>query len=186
VLREALASNELMPREAARLHWLGARLAARQGRLGEALEQLERARALVGSQPALARTRGDAYQAVWHWQDAALAYQRAAEGAPADDSTWVLLAQAHGSAGHPDRALTAALRGLRVQPRSEALLRSQALGMKHLNFPHEDLERAFTSHFAHRAPPQGPAVRGLCLEKSARCALEQVPIHTHWLLEQGD
>jgi len=173
VLEAALAAA---PDDRARAQILAqrARLEGRQGRLDEALAELDRAEGLIGSHPAIDRLRGDAHAQVWRWPDAAAAYARAAERAPADESRWTDLARALGSAGDDGRALDAADRGLSLAPRDESLLRSRYLA---LEGPSREAARA--RWLEHRAPDALDLLRRRCATRSPFCASERAPVHTH-------
>ncbi|MEQ9079245.1 MAG: hypothetical protein RLP09_35630, partial [Sandaracinaceae bacterium] len=151
-----------------------ARLEGRQGRLEHALADVARAEALVGPHPALARLRGDAYAQVWRWPDAAEAYAVAAEGAPEDESRWVDLARALGSAGDDAGALRAANRGLLLAPRDESLLRSRYLALDDAT-----REPARHAYLTHRAPDALDLLRRHCADADPFCASERAPVHVH-------
>ncbi|MGE0784536.1 MAG: multiheme c-type cytochrome [Sandaracinaceae bacterium] len=156
---------------------LRARVEGLEGRLDAALDAVADAEAILGERAALHRLRGDAYAQVWRWDDAAAAYLRAAEAAPLDDSRWIDLARALGSAGRDREALDAAQRGLARVPRDESLLRSQYLAVSHLSLPTE--EAAHEAYLAHRSVDELSALRLRCGERYEACALERLPVHTH-------
>ena len=173
VLDAALAAA---PDDRARAQILAqrARLEGRQGRLEHALADVARAEALVGPRPALARLRGDAYAQVWRWPEAAEAYGVAAEGAPEDESRWVDLARALGSAGDEAGALRAANRGLLLAPRDESLLRSRYLALDDAT-----REPARHAYLTHRAPDALDLLRRRCADADPFCAAERAPVHLH-------
>lgn len=154
-----------------------ARLEGRQGRLDAALADLAAAEARVGLHPALHRLRGDAHAQVWQWERAAEAYALAAERAPLDDTRWVDLARALGSAGDDRAALAAARRGLALQPRDETLLRTQYLALEALGAPTADLAR--DAYLDHRTPDDLTALRLACARRDPTCASERLPIRVH-------
>lgn len=164
-------------RQRATLLSLRAELAARQGRLAAALADADRAQAQMGAHPALARIRGDAYAQVWRWQDAALAYRRAAASAPLDPTTWAASAEAAFSAGDARTALDAAQTGLRLAPRRESLLRSRYLALRRLGAT--QALNAMHAYLAHRVPDALPALRRRCAERDPDCARERRPVHVH-------
>jgi hypothetical protein len=155
-----------------------ARLEGRQGRLEEALADLRAAEALAGPRPAIHRMRGDAYAQVWRWTEAADAYRAAAEAAQLDDTRWVDLSRARGSAGDDRLSLEAAIRGLALQPRDEALLRSQYLALDALGRPADAARDAFVSH---RVPDELPELRLRCGQERAWCAAERLPVTVYRL-----
>ncbi|MCB9746643.1 MAG: hypothetical protein H6740_28970, partial [Alphaproteobacteria bacterium] len=155
--------------------WLEASLAAHQGRLDDALAAADQAEALIGPHPALDRARGDAYAQVWRWAEAADAYARVAAAAPNDTASWQDLAQAAGSAGQDERALKAAQRGLRNQPRDESLLRSQDLALRGLGAADPAAEAAWVYV---RRPDDTSALRTACAQEVEGCAQWLRPLPT--------
>jgi tetratricopeptide (TPR) repeat protein len=156
-----------------------AQVAARQGRLDESLALVDRACPLVDDEPALARTRGEAFAQVWRWSEAVAPLAEAVRGAPLDDAGLVALALALGSAGDPERALSVAREGLALQPRDPDLLRIQSLSATALGAP--DAARAREAFLAWRVPDDGPRFRAACSRTVPGCAVERTPVHTHWL-----
>ncbi len=172
----ALAST---PREKAMAHLGIATVRAKQGRKNDALASLREAEALVPASPAVARTRGDAYAKVWRGRDAAQAYREAAEMAPGNALLWRRYAVAAGSAGLHTEALIAAERGLALEPRAADLLRIAALAQKAHGLDHTT---AMESYLTHRGPDNRGQTIQACAEKSAKCALEVLPVHEHLLV----
>jgi tetratricopeptide (TPR) repeat protein len=172
---------ELAPGPRERAMGLGAlaQVAARQGRLDEALGLVDRACPLVDDEPALSRTRGEAFAQVWRWSEAVEPLSQAVRGAPLDDAGLAQLALALGSAGDPERALAVAREGLALQPRDPDLLRIQSLSATALGSP--DAARAREAFLAWRVPDDGPRFRAACSRTIPGCAIERTPVHTHWL-----
>lgn len=160
-----------------------ARLEGRQGRLEAALAAAARAERLVGERPSIHRVRADAYAQVWRWDDAAESYRRAAEGAPRDESRWVDLARALGSAGRDEEALAAADTGLALTPRSPGLLRSRALALEALGRP--EAAAARDVYLGCRVPDALSTLRLRCGRDDAWCARERLPVHVHELRTAG-
>ncbi len=164
-----------------------AEVAARQGRVDEALALADRAEALGGDGgAAIDVLRGRALAAVWRWQEAVVPLGRVAAALPRDPVAWRQLAIALGSAGSPEEALHAAQRGLRLQPRDPDLLRAQALALRALG--HDAAERALEIYLARRPADFGPGLRSACSRDSSSCALERLPVHTHamrWVGGEG-
>ncbi|HZF54585.1 MAG TPA: multiheme c-type cytochrome [Polyangiaceae bacterium] len=156
-------------------------VAARQGRVDEALEWAARAEPLVPGHPALAHIRGKALSLVWRWPEAALALAPAADAAKGDDYGWIALAIARGSAGDAGGSLEAATRGLSVQPRDHDLLRVQALALEKLEAPESRVSAAFDAWRAVQIADEIPRVKARCSAKVAGCANERSPVHTHAL-----
>jgi len=180
----ALGSVESTP-EAKRQIIAGlARVAARQGRVDDALALASQAAALGGEAPAIDLLRGQALAAVWRWEEAIAPLARVAAAFPRDPTAWRQLAIAQGSAGSPEEALSAAREGLELRPRDPDLLRTQALALRSRG--HDEAERALDSYLAHRPADFGPQLRSACSRDSPSCALERVPVHTHELTWVGD
>ncbi len=156
-----------------------ARLEGRQGRLEEALTAADQAEALSGPMPALDRLRADAYAQVWRWNEASTAYRRAAFAAPLDDTRWVDLSRALGSAGDDRGALAAVRRGLALQPRDESLLRTQYVVLAALGLPGADDARE--AYVVHRSPDAIAQLRLECGRQHAFCREERLPVRTHHL-----
>jgi tetratricopeptide (TPR) repeat protein len=158
-----------------------ANLAARQGRIDEALALVARAEPLAPGHPALAELRGRANALVWRWPEAAAPLATAAEKAPGDDSVWSALALARGSAGDARGALIAARTGLKVQPRDHDLLRVQALSLDALGGAPEEVAAAYQAYLAVQPADMIPRVRAKCSAKVPGCAHERNPVHVHVL-----
>lgn len=162
-----------------------ATVAAKEGRLDEALRWTERAEVLLPEAPALSRIRGDAYAAVWRWPEAAQAYEVCTQRAPSDLFAWQALAMARGSAADFPGALRASQAGLALQPRDPELLRVQALSLAALKAPKADAEAALAESLKRRAPDQAPWARSLCSKQVLGCATERVPVHVHRMAPAG-
>jgi tetratricopeptide (TPR) repeat protein len=166
-------------RERAEVLALGAEIATREGRTGEAIERLGDAERMLPGHPAIARATADALAGIWRWNDAMQPMNRAALGAPLDDTLWARLAVACGSADDPEAALAATARGLELSPRDADLLRVQALALERLGAPAEEADRARAAFAAWRAPDTAPAVKNACAQRYGWCALERLPVHVH-------
>jgi tetratricopeptide (TPR) repeat protein len=153
-----------------------ARIAGRQGRLEVALAFADRAFELVGEQPAIERARADAYAQVWHWPEAADALSKVTELARFDTASFRELARARLSANDPVRALPAAQGGLRLQPRDEGLLRSQALALEALGSP--DAKAARDAFVFYREADEANASRLACDRHTPLCARDSLPVVT--------
>lgn len=156
-----------------------AEVAARQGRIDEALLWVSRAEPLAPGHPALTNIRGKAHALVWRWPEAALALGPAAEAAPGDDSAWIALAIARGSAGDDRGSLEAAVRGVAVQPRDHDLLRVQALALDKLGAAEDKVTAAYDAWRAVQVADEIPRVKARCSAKVPGCALERNPVHVH-------
>lgn len=161
------------PRRAA-VHAVLARVAGRQGRVEEAIDEVGHAEAIVGAHPALARLRGDAYAQVWRWPEAAAAYRQVAELAPGDTRAHRDLARALGSTQDDEGALRAAAAGLSLNPRDTDLLRSQSLALSALEAPEADAARE--AALAHRRPDDRPRLLRQCQEQVPGCNRDRQPV----------
>jgi hypothetical protein len=161
-----------------------AELSARQGLLSEALGWIRRAEPLAPGHPAFSYIRGKAEALVWRWPEAARSFALAAEASPRDDSVWIGLAIARGSAGDDAGSLAAAQRGLGVQPRDHDLLRAQALALDKLGAPAPEVAAAYEGYRAVQIADEIPRVKARCSAKVKGCAHERNPVHVH-TMRQG-
>jgi tetratricopeptide (TPR) repeat protein len=155
-------------------------LAAREDRSDDALRLLDRAERLFPNHPAIESVRGNALSRVWRWSEAVPPLRAAAERSPRDDSAWAALGVALGSAHQDEAALGAAQRGLASAPRSEPLLRVQALALGRLA-PSDDATRALDAYLLHREADVAPGQRRRCERATPGCAREKLPVHVHVL-----
>ncbi len=153
-----------------------AAIEGRQGRVDDAVAAADRAEALVGSHPAIARVRGDAYAQVWRWERATDAYADVVEVTPRDSSAWRAYARALGSLQKDEESLAAAVTGLELAPRDEFLLRSQALALAGLH--RDNADRARELFAAHRLPDRQSELRLRCAREVDLCARDQQPVVT--------
>jgi regulator of sirC expression with transglutaminase-like and TPR domain len=186
--REALAAAELalanagLPeaeRDAVQARILAAlgAVAARQGRVDEALALADRIAALKPDHPYPHLLRGRALAQVWRWAQAVPHLELALAASPGSPQLATELATACGSAGMHRRALEVASAALVLRPRSAALLRTQALALRALEDPRA--EAALDAYFVHREPDDQPHVGAMCGERDPACARERVPVHVH-------
>ncbi len=152
------------------------RVEGRQGRVDEAIAAADRAEALIGGHPAIAKARGDAYARVWRWERAVRAYGTLVELAPGDSGAWRSYARALGSVQDDEAALRAAATGLGLAPRDEAMLRTQALAMAGLERSDADLARDL--FVQHRLPDRESDLRLICAREVDLCARDQQPVVT--------
>ena len=152
------------------------RIAARQGRLDEALASADRAQALIGAHPAFDRVRADAYMQVWRWPQAAAALSSVTEKAPGDTGAWRDLARAWMSAGNATASLDAAKSGLKLQPRDEGLLRCEALSLEALGSSEAPAARA--AFLFYREADETTASRLACGQNVANCERDRQPVVT--------
>lgn len=176
---------ELAPPEAAELRAaLTAGLAAtaaQQGRVDDAAALADEAQRLAPGHPAPMWLKGQAYSAVWRWEQAIAPLRGAAEAAPKDPFAHAALALALGSAGRPSEALREAQLGLRSGARRNYdLLRLQALALSEMHAA--DAPAATAEFLSHRPPDELPTWRAACQRSSPDCARERVPVHVHPLV----
>ncbi|WAS92639.1 multiheme c-type cytochrome [Nannocystis punicea] len=158
-----------------------AAVAGQQGRAEAAAKLADDAAALAPGHPAPAWLKGQAYSAVWRWEQAIAPLRSAAEAAPRDPLAHAALALALGSAARPAEAIAVAQRGLKSGARRNYdLLRLQALALADLGGA--DVQAATASQLEHRPPDEAPDWRAACQEASPACARERVPVHTHALV----
>jgi tetratricopeptide (TPR) repeat protein len=158
-----------------------AAVAGQQGRAEEAARLADEAEKLTPGHPAPAWHKGQAYSAVWRWEQAIAPLKQAAEAAPKDPLAHAALALALGSAGRPGEALAVAQRGLKSGARRNYdLLRIQSLALAELQT--EDAQAAMAAHLAHRPADDAPHWRAACQAASPDCARERVPVHVHALV----
>lgn len=155
---------------------LGA-VAARQGRVDEALALADRIAALVPTHPYPHLLRGRALAKVWRWEQAVPHLERAFEASPGSPTLAGELAMAYGSAGMHREALAVSAAALPLRPRDATLLRAQALALAALEDPRA--EAALEAYFDHREPDEQPHLGAACGERDPACALERVPVHVH-------
>ncbi|HKU37767.1 MAG TPA: multiheme c-type cytochrome [Polyangiales bacterium] len=173
-LRESEPLRDLAPEQRAKLLTLLGRIAARQGRLAEALGYADRAQALLGEHPAVARVRADAYAQVWRWKECAAALTDVTRLAPGDTAAFRDLAKARYSAGDARGALEAAHAGLALQPRDEGLLRVQALALEATGSP--DAAAARKAFLFYREADETTDARLACDRHVPNCRRDRDPV----------
>lgn len=164
------------PNELASFAVLQARIAARQGRLDDALRAAARAESWVGSHPAIDRVRADAYAQVWRFEPAAAALNEVTKVSPYDTAAFRELARTRLSAKDPQGALLAAQSGLALQPRDEGLLRVQALALEADRAP--DAAAARQAFLFYRDADNASSSRLACDKQLAHCARDRMPVVT--------
>ena len=176
-LAHADLSAEERPLAQARiLAALGA-VAARQGRVDEALALANRIEQLAPEHPYPELLRGRALAKVWRWDQAVPHLERAYAVSSTSTTLAGELATALGSAGLPRRALEVAAGALPLRPRDPTLLRAQALALRALGDPRA--EAALEAYYKHRDPDEGPHLGSDCGQRDPDCARERVPVHVH-------
>ncbi|HVH97343.1 MAG TPA: multiheme c-type cytochrome [Enhygromyxa sp.] len=171
-----LPDDERNAAQARILAALGA-IAARQGRVDEALELADRVAELRPDHPFPHLLRGRALARVWRWEQAVPHLELAFAASPGSPLLAGELATALGSAGMHRRALEVAADALPRRPRDSTLLRAQALALRALGDPRA--EAALELYYTHREPDVQPHLASDCGERDPDCARERVPVHVH-------
>jgi hypothetical protein len=169
------------PEARAMVESLASIVATRLGRLDDALGWAAEAEALIGPHPSIDFRRGEAYAAVWRWEEALAAYRAAAAALPESDVAWAAVAQAAASAGHDDVVLDATTRGLAMQPRHAGMLLNRWMALQALGAPAESVEAARAAYLRHRPSDLAPGARYRCYAEDPACARERAPVHVHEL-----
>jgi hypothetical protein len=147
-----------------------ARLEARLARPDRALALADEVEATLGAHPAIDRVRGEAFERVWRFSEAADAYARVAAAAPLDTTAHRDHARSLGAAGRSEEVEAAAAPGLALQPRDEGLLRSVAVARGD--------EASLHAYLTHRRPDDETALRTRCDANEPTCARDRLPIPT--------
>jgi hypothetical protein len=162
---------------------LEADVAARTGQRDEALRLANEAESLAGAHPAIDRARGHAEAQVWRWENAAMAFGAVARAAPLDTEAHRDHARALGSLARGEETLAATALGLRLFPRDEQLLRSQALAIgdcadRGIAACTEAglRERAQAAFLRYRRPDEETQLRLACEQDVDGCARDRLPI----------
>jgi len=159
----------------AQLGWL----AAKQGRIADAIANIARARELLPATPAPAvfdAVLADAYVRANRWTDALAPARACTERAPKNANAWSLYARVLVAVGDHEAALAAATSGLDLAPRDPDLLRSQATALAALKDP--QARAAHTAYTRFRAPDEAATLRIRCAQGSARCWRDRNPVQT--------
>ncbi|MEZ4403497.1 MAG: multiheme c-type cytochrome [Kofleriaceae bacterium] len=177
-----LAPAEPTTARAAILVQLGS-VAAKQGRVDDALALVAQARALLPAPgPAvLDAVAADALVRVWRWADAEPFARVVTEKVPGSTPAWVTLARVRGSLGDNRGALAAAVAGLALTPRDSDLLRSQATAVAALAPGSALAAQTLEAFDRYRAPDDAAQLRMACAAASPVCAREREQGHTHAL-----
>lgn len=169
------------PEARAMVESLASIVATRLGRLDDALGYAAAAEAIIGPHPSVDFRRGEAYAAVWRWEEALAAYHAAAEALPESDVAWAAVAQAAASAGQHELALEATARGLEMQPRHAGMLLNRWMALRALGASAEAVAAAHEAYLRHRPSDLASAARYRCYSEALECGRERAPVHTHEL-----
>jgi hypothetical protein len=154
-------------------------VAAKQGRVDDAIGHVARARELVPVSPAPAvfdAILADAFVRQNRWKEAAAPAKACTERAPSNASAWALYARVLVANGEHRAALEAATAGLAIAPRDPSLLLSQATSLAALKDPQARAAQEAYSRF--RAPDDAAVLRIRCAKGNARCWRDRNPVQT--------
>jgi hypothetical protein len=150
-------------------------VAAKQGRIADALAYVEAARPVAPAAGVLDAISADAFVRANRWSEAVGPAKACVERAPTNTSAWTVYARVLVAVGDHAGALAAAVRGLELAPRDPDLLRSQATALAALGDPRaEAAQRAYTRF---RMPDEAPGLRIRCSNRSERCARDRNQVH---------
>jgi tetratricopeptide (TPR) repeat protein len=178
VLERALA---LAPdaRAQAMIHVQLGWVAAKQGRVDDAVAHVAEARTRITASPPPAvfdSILADAYVRQNRWHDAVAPSRGCTERAPKNASAWSLYARVLVAVGDYRAALDATAEGLALAPRDPDLLRSQATSLAALKDPQARAAQEAYSRF--RAPDEAAVLRIRCAKGNARCWRDRNPVQT--------
>jgi hypothetical protein len=168
--------GETGPRQRAQIHILLAQLSTRESELDGALEHLDRAELLIGETVASVCARAEAYNAVWHFDQAIVSAERCAALAPNDLRAAASYALLLASAGRSEAALRAADRGLLLHPLEPTLLRVRGLALESLGAPIDLIAAARAEFLRRRVPDGAPRARAKCSAKVPGCWESRQPV----------
>jgi hypothetical protein len=154
-------------------------VAAKQGRVNDAIGHVAQARLLLPVTPAPAvfdAILADAFVRQNRWHDAVAPAKACTERAPKNASAWALYARVLVAIGDHRAALEAATAGLAIAPRDPALLLSQATSLAALKDPQARAAQEAYSRF--RAPDEAAVLRIRCAKGNARCWRDRNPVQT--------
>jgi hypothetical protein len=161
-------------------------VAAKQGRVGEALALVDETRALLATTVApgapapvpavLDAVATDALVRANRWHEAVAPARACAERAPKNATAWAIYARVLVATEDHRGALDAAARGLDLAPRDPDLLRAQATALAALGDPRAAAAQAAYTRF--RAPDDFAALRIRCARGSERCMRDRNPTST--------
>lgn len=149
-----------------------------RGRLG----QTDRALALIDqvaetfSTPALDYQRYLALARVWRWDEAGVAAATVTDQRPAAELGWIALSRSLASQGLDMEALEAAAVGLRIQPRSPEMLRTQYTSLRRL-IASDDPRLAVVqaAYRSFRVDEEAREIQARCYQ-SRTCENERIPL----------
>ncbi len=154
-------------------------VAAKQGRVDDAVEHVRKARELLPITPAPAvfdAVLADAYVRQNRWHDAIAPSRACTERAPKNANAWALYARVLVAVGDHREALDAARAGLELAPRDPSLLQSQATALAALGDP--QTRAAHEAWVRFRTPDEAAVLRIRCAQGNARCWRDRNPVQT--------
>jgi tetratricopeptide (TPR) repeat protein len=181
-LGDVLKLIELQRSELALSEEESARLKLTEGAVRARLGQTDRAMAIfdeveaVFDVPSVDYQRFQALARVWRWEEAAVSAAAVTDALPGAELGWIALSRAQASLGEDAAALAAATRGLRIQPRSPEMLRTQYTTTRKL-FDSDDarIEVAHRAFRRFRRDEDGREIQARCF-RSESCENERIPL----------
>ncbi len=162
-----------------------AQVYARQANLDKAIATFDAAEKLVGKKAAIYYGRAAAYARVWRFKKAVHELEQASKLVD-DDRIWRKLAQQQGSLSRPIASLMSARRGLKFEPRDDALLRSQLVALRALDVPKEWVDEAKQAFDDFKNDEKAHLIQEKCSDDSAVCRRERLQVHSHMLVAPGE
>jgi predicted Zn-dependent protease len=154
-------------------------VAAKQGRVDDAVAHVAAARAQLPVTPAPAvfdAVLADAYVRQNRWTDAVAPAKACTERAPRNAAAWARYASVLVAVGDFRGATEAAASGLALAPRDPGLLQSQATALAALKDPQARAAQQAYARF--RAPDEAAVLRIRCAQNNARCWRDRNPVQT--------
>ena len=162
-----------------------AQVYARQGSLEKAIATFDAAEKLVGEKAAIFYGRAAAYARVWRFKKAVHQLEQASKLVD-DDRIWRKLAQQEGSLSRPIASLMAARKGLKFEPRDDALLRSQLVALRALDVPKMWIDQAKQAFEDFKNDEKAHLIQEKCSDDSQVCRRERLQVHSHMLVAPGE
>jgi tetratricopeptide (TPR) repeat protein len=176
---EAALSKAPDARSQAMVHVQLGWVAAKLGKVEDALAHIARARELLPVRPAPAvfdAVIADAYVRQNRWHEAVAPARACTERAPRNANAWALYARVLVAVGDYHAALDATRSGLELAPRDPSLLQSQATSLAALDDP--QARAAHEAYRRFRVPDEASVLRIRCAQNNARCWRDRNPVQT--------
>lgn len=175
---------ELSSVDDARLTLTEATIRGRLGQTDRALTLIDQVGAAFDT-PALDYQRYLALARVWRWDEAGLAAAAVADRLPFAELGWIALSRSLASQGLDLAALGAAATGLRIQPRSPEMLRTQYTSLRRLvDADDPRLAIVQAAYRSFRLDEEGREIQARCYQ-SRTCENERIPLRPRDLVLVG-